>query len=105
MRPWRQSSSTKKAHAIASLAVLKTTVANHQLAKQLIDLGAVPKTEPEDALHIALATLVQMDYIVSWNFAHLVGVSAKLKLNEAIKQLGLIPPKFATPEDLLLEIG
>lgn len=43
------------------------------LALLLIKAGAVPETEPEDALHLALATLAGVDYIVTWNFAHMVG--------------------------------
>jgi hypothetical protein len=63
-----------------SLAQLPLTEAAERLAQQLIDIRAVPATEPEDALHIALATLAEVDHLASWNFAHIVGPSAKLKL-------------------------
>lgn len=61
-------------------------------ARRLIDVGAVPPTEPEDALHIALATVHAMDYIASWNFAHLVGPAAKFKLQTMIGTLGAQTP-------------
>lgn len=36
-----------------------------ELADRLIKTGAVPPTEQEDAMHIALATLAQVDYIAT----------------------------------------
>jgi hypothetical protein len=71
------------------------------LAERLVSTGTVPPTEQEDALHIALATLSQVDFIASWNFAHLVGPVAKFRLQLAIQQLGYPPPILATPEELL----
>ncbi len=71
------------------------------LAERLVSTGAVPPTEPEDALHIALATIAQVDFIATWNFAHLVGPVAKFRLQLAIQQLGYPPPILATPEELL----
>jgi hypothetical protein len=70
------------------------------LAQQLIQAKAVPMTEPEDAAHIAIATLAQMKYIVSWNFAHMVSPQAKRLLEQAITDLGYAPPLLATPEEI-----
>jgi predicted nucleic acid-binding protein len=70
------------------------------LAQQLIAAKAVPATEPEDAAHIATATLAQMKYIVSWNLAHMVSPQAKRQLEQAITQLGYTPPLLATPEEI-----
>ena len=73
------------------------------LAQQLIINKAIPETEPEDALHIAIATLAQMKYIVSWNFSHMVGPQAKRQLEKAISSLGYVAPMLATPEEIFEE--
>ena len=70
-------------------------------AQRLIAAGAIPATEPEDALHLAVATLSSAYYLVSWNFAHLVGPRSKIQLIESIRQLGKVPTLLATPEELL----
>lgn len=70
-------------------------------AKQLIEVGALPPSEPEDALHIALATVVGARYLVSWNFAHLVEPDAKVKLLDAVRGCGKPPALLTTPEELL----
>ncbi len=71
------------------------------LAQRLIEGRLVPSTEPEDALHIAEATLARMDYVATWNFAHFVQVAAKYRVVRALEQWGYTPPLFATPEELL----
>jgi predicted nucleic acid-binding protein len=70
------------------------------LAQRLMDASVVPATEPEDAAHIALATLHEMDYLATWNFAHFVSPDAKYKVFLALSQWGYKPPIFATPEEL-----
>lgn len=91
--------------ACAGLAMLDINPAVQAFAKELIRSSAVPATEPEDALHLALATIHKMDYIASWNFAHLVGPAAKFKLQSKIAALGHRPPIIATPEEIFEELS
>jgi predicted nucleic acid-binding protein len=83
------------------LPILPIKLEAQRLAKQLIERGAVPPTEPEDALHIALAATEKMDYIASWNFAHLVGVWAKIRLQKTLAELGFDRLAIATPEEII----
>ena len=91
--------------ACAQAEVLPITSPAQDFGQRLIDAGAVPASEPEDALHLALATLAQVDFIVTWNFAHMVGPSAKAKLSRHIELLGCTPPLIATPDELLEELS
>lgn len=91
--------------ACAGLAMLDINPEVQAFAKELIHSSAVPATEPEDALHIAVATIHQVDYIASWNFAHLVGPAAKFKLQSKIAALGRRPPLIATPEEIFEELS
>jgi hypothetical protein len=83
------------------LHLLNVDAACEELASALIVAKALPETEQEDALHIALATLSRADFIASWNFAHLVGPVAKFRLQTTIQNMGYPPPILATPEELL----
>lgn len=80
---------------------LPIDAASEHLAERLISTGTIPATEQEDALHLAIATLSNVDFIATWNFAHLVGPVAKYRLQSAIEHLGYPPPILATPEELL----
>nr|VFK18213.1 MAG: PIN domain [Candidatus Kentron sp. LPFa]VFK61606.1 MAG: PIN domain [Candidatus Kentron sp. UNK]VFK70455.1 MAG: PIN domain [Candidatus Kentron sp. UNK] len=52
---------------IASFHVIKNTPEAESLARKIIANGGIPKEYPEDALHIALAAIGGMDFIVTWN--------------------------------------
>lgn len=82
-------------------ALIEHTASADTLAQQLIDNNAIPATEPEDALHIAIATLAKVDFILSFNFSHMVGAEAKFALQTAIAKMGYRPPLLVTAEDLL----
>jgi hypothetical protein len=45
-----------------------------QLAKLYVRRQLMPATKFEDALHVAYATVHQMDILLSWNFKHLANV-------------------------------
>jgi hypothetical protein len=53
------------------------------LAEEYIQHGAIPENYAEDATHIAIAVLNEMDYLLSWNFKHLV----KEKTREIVNQI------------------
>ena len=93
-----------RVHTCRGLPELEITTEVKAFAQPLVNTGAVPTTEPEDALHIALATLHAVNYIASWNFAHMVGPAAKFKLQNKISQLGYRPPIIATPEEIFEEL-
>jgi predicted nucleic acid-binding protein len=52
--------------------VLKKSNEINRLAETYIIEGIIPKKHETDALHIAAATVNDLDIIVSWNFRHIV---------------------------------
>lgn len=87
--------------ALLNLPSLPISINARDLAKSLVQSGIVPATEPEDALHVAIATVSKTRYLVTWNFAHLVGPDAKQRLLDGLWTLGHNPPLLTTPEELL----
>ncbi len=53
-----------------------------KLADMYIEQGAIPQSEPEDALHIAVATINNINTLASWNFAHIVSINPIRKIHE-----------------------
>ena len=45
-----------------------------RLAQQFLRLGAVPPSKIEDAQHVAVAVINELDMLVSWNYRHLVNI-------------------------------
>jgi predicted nucleic acid-binding protein len=86
---------------IAHLPMLSMTAQSIRLAEQLIQKKAVPATSADDAAHIAIAAVHEVDAIASWNFRHISGAWARRKIEIALAELGYVPPIISTPEELL----
>jgi hypothetical protein len=69
----------------------------------LIVEGPIPEKSPEDALHISLATVNGMDYLVTWNFAHINNAQIKSRIVSTIEKHGYQCPLICSPEELLGE--
>jgi len=52
------------------------------LAQQYMDNGAIPRSEPEDAYHIAIASVNRLDGLASWNFKHIVSMNPIRKIHK-----------------------
>ncbi len=78
-----------------NVKVLKISSEAIELANKYINAGAVPKSEPEDAYHIAIATVNNIETLASWNFKHIVSINPIRKIHEVNR-------KFNYP---LIEIG
>ena len=61
-----------------SITLLPESDNARQLAERLILAGAVLPTEPEDAMHIAIATVERMDFVATLNVAHFASPKAKI---------------------------
>jgi len=87
--------------SIVALPVLPITLEAEALAQALIQGRAVPESQPNDALHIALAAVHGVQYLVSWNFRHIVNASLRPAIERVCRDRGYDPPILCTPEELL----
>lgn len=57
-----------------SFSLFQVDGETEQLAERIIALGVLKQKNLDDCIHIAAAVLANCDYIVSWNFKHMVNV-------------------------------
>ena len=50
------------------------------LAYVYIDKNIIPKNKIEDALHISVCSVLNIDYLLSWNYKHLANVNRESKI-------------------------
>ena len=86
---------------IDGISVLPITPDAESLADALIHGRAVPESQPNDALHIALAATHGVQYVVSWNFRHIVNASLRPAIERICRDAEYDPPILCTPEELL----
>jgi predicted nucleic acid-binding protein len=91
----------KRLALIADCDLLQITDAVDTLAALLLARGLVPATVPNDALHIAVATVGGAEYLLTWNLRHLAGAIARRRIEQELRRLGHESPTICTPEELM----
>jgi predicted nucleic acid-binding protein len=86
---------------IERLPLLEITSEAEDLASALIEGSAIPKSEPEDALHLGIAASNGIDIVVTWNFKHLNNPFTRLLVRQVIENAGYTCPEICSPEELL----
>jgi hypothetical protein len=72
-----------------------------ELANRLLRVRAVPARAIVDAVHIAVAAVNQVDYLLTWNCTHIANVAVRGKIEQACRAAGLRAPAICTPEELM----
>ncbi len=72
-----------------------------QLAEKLIKQKAIPEKASEDALHIAIAAVHGMDYLLTWNFKHIANATMRANVELVCRLNGYEPPIICTPLELM----
>ena len=83
------------------MTVLETTEAALGLAKELIRAGALPAKAVGDALHIAVAAVHAVPYLLTWNCRHLANATMRPMIESGCTAKGFRAPIICTPEELL----
>jgi hypothetical protein len=75
---------------LAEISVLEVTSEVERLARRLIDAGLVPASVASDALHIATASVHRVDFLVTWNFKHIVNPLIRQRLRQEVSLIGYV---------------
>lgn len=93
--------SAKRMEAIEPFTLLEITEEVIELAEIIITDKIIPEKAIRDALHIAVATFHEMDFLLSWNCKHIANAGIVKRLRKTIEDEGLELPYICTPEELL----
>lgn len=86
---------------IADFHVLPSQEAVEQLSGEYVNQGAVSEKYPEDAFHIAVAVVNDLDIVLSWNFRHIVRRKTKDIVNMVNTMQNQRHIEITTPGELL----
>jgi len=79
---------------------VQTTTEMRNLADLYLAKEIVSRKYAEDALHIAIATVLEVDYLVSWNMKHIVNANSIHRFNDVNVLQGYKPLKIRKPEEV-----
>ena len=87
--------------ALAGLELLEITDAAVGLAEEIVREGIITESAGADALHVAVAVTAGCDYLVSWNYRHMVNAALRARIEGFCRARGLEPAVICTPEELM----
>ena len=96
-----QEIATKRLELISELPLLAINEAVEELAQQFLIKSNLPPKASDDALHIALATVYKVDYLLTWNCKHIANAQIQKKLSQISIQSGYELPTICTPYELM----
>jgi hypothetical protein len=67
----------------------------------LISEGAIPAKAEIDAYHIAIAAVHDMEYLLTWNCAHIANAVMRGRIESVCRKHGYEPPTICTPQELM----
>jgi len=87
--------------AIADIPELEATEDVKLLAQALLDNGSLPRNAELDAYHVAIAAANGINYLLTWNCAHIANALIRPKIEAVCRLQGFEPPIICTPSELL----
>ena len=90
---------------LQDLPLLEQTEEATRLAQALVDRVPLPERAAVDALHVAIATVHGVDYLLTWNCTHIANATLRDPIESVCRENGYEPPAICTPDELLAEEG
>ncbi len=94
----------KRLDLMANIPLLDLTDEARSLTQVVLGSGLLPPRADRDAAHIALATVHEMDILLSWNCRHIANAAIQRGLRQLVESSGLALPVLCTPEEIIGEL-
>jgi PIN domain len=91
----------KRMELLADIPVLKVDERAIALANRILASCDLPAKAATDAAHIAVAAVNGMEFLLTWNCAHLANAEFIPKIRECCEAEGYTCPTICTPEELM----
>lgn len=91
----------RRIQSLTGVPLLELTDPAIDLAEQLLRSGALPAKASDDALHVGVAVVHGMDYLLTWNFRHLDNAERRPAIRRVAMAAGFPLPEICTPQELM----
>ena len=89
--------------AAEGLPVLSATIEAQAVAKRLLEAAAMPRKAAIDAAHVAIASVHDVNFLLTWNCTHLANALMRDHIEAVCRESGFRPPIICTPDELAPE--
>ncbi|HQZ66529.1 MAG TPA: type II toxin-antitoxin system VapC family toxin [Planctomycetaceae bacterium] len=87
--------------AIVDIPVVELPDDIANLAEEMISAALLPPKARVDALHICVASIQRLDYLLTWNCTHIANARILPRVEAFLSERGHLLPLVCTPEELL----
>jgi len=95
-----EEAAVKRLALLDGIDLLRITEEVSIFAQTLIDRQAIPRVASADAVHVAVAAVNGMHYLLTWNCKHIANAERRDAILAACLQCGYKPPVICTPDEL-----
>jgi hypothetical protein len=85
----------------SGLKILEETEECIELANAYVNNEIIPAKYRNDARHIAIGVYHEVDFIVSWNYRHMVNITVRRLINSTNLRMGYKPVEIISPEEVV----
>jgi len=93
--------SRKRMAVVDQLRVLELTDGAEKLTRAILGAAIIPPKAIRDAAHIAVAAVHHIDYLLTWNYKHLVNAQIMRRIGSVCNREGYNMPLICTAEELM----
>jgi predicted nucleic acid-binding protein len=86
---------------LAGLPLIDVTSAAVVLGGTLVERRVIPRNAAADAMHIAIAAVHGIEYLLTWNMSHIANAELRPMIERVCRTAGFEPPVLCTPEELM----
>ena len=91
---------SKRLEVLRGVPLLEVTEHAILLASDLVFGGGLPANARVDALHVAVATVHGMNFLLTWNCKHIANAATRHVIEDLCRAAGFEPPIICTPLEL-----
>lgn len=96
-----QDAARQRLDLLREIPVLSATDEVAELAEALVQERVLPRRAAKDAIHIAVAAVHGVDFLLTWNCKHLANAQLLRAVNHLLTESGYEPPVICTPDELM----
>jgi predicted nucleic acid-binding protein len=96
-----QEAAGRRLELLKGTPLVATTDEAVLLGRRLVESVPLPRKAAADALHIALAAVHGIEYLLTWNMTHIANAELRAEIERVCRSSGFEPPVLCTPEELM----
>ena len=90
----------RRRQVLLGLVTLEVTDAVDDLTDALLSANAVPVDSRDDATHIAIAAVHNIDYLLTWNQSHIANPTKRALIRDVCEKQGYRCPEIYKPNEM-----